>query len=131
MQEIQSRKSRVISERRAFKTSAKLLYLGKFLNYYRQQPWEAEKKQAAIDLLNKWSKMTIWHLSEVKGGVQAFTNERGVDLSMKRLITEEYLEKIKENKPAALGNPRDILPLHAIFSVGLVGVALVFPSLVE
>lgn len=56
-----------------------MLYLGKFLNHYRRQPWESDKKQAALDLLSKWSKKTIWHLTEVKGGVQAFTSERGVD----------------------------------------------------
>ena len=69
MQEIATRKSMVISERRAFKTNAKLLYLGKFLNYYRKQPWEPAKRQAALDLLTKWSKKTTWHLADVKAGV--------------------------------------------------------------
>jgi len=36
MQEIQSRKSRVISERQSFKRTAKMVYLGKFLNLYRE-----------------------------------------------------------------------------------------------
>ena len=69
MQEIQSRKSRVLSERKAFKKGAKQLYLGKFLNYYREQPWEADKKQAAMDMLNNFIKKTTWYLAEVKGGV--------------------------------------------------------------
>ena len=129
MQEIETRKSQVISERRAFKTSAKILYLGKFLNYYRQQPWEPEKKQAAFDILANWQQKTIWHLAEVKGGVQAFTSERGIDFSIKRIITEEYMIKIKENKPVPVSNPRDIFPIHAIFSVTLVGLALTCPSI--
>ena len=69
MQETRSRKSRVISERRAFKVSAKHLYLGKFLNLYRKEPWASDKKKIAIDLLTKWNQKTNWHLSEVKGGV--------------------------------------------------------------
>ena len=89
MQEAQSRKSKVISERRAFKTGAKMLYVGKFLNFWREKAWEAAKKQVALDLNKKWTN-TTWYMTEVKGGVQALTTERGVDFSIKRIITEEY-----------------------------------------
>ena len=90
MQEAQSRKSKVISERRAFKTGAKMLYVGKFLNFWREKAWEADKRKVALDLKNKWSTNTTWYLTEVKGGVQVLTTERGVDFSIKRIITEEY-----------------------------------------
>ena len=51
-----------------------------------------------MDMLNNWLKKTTWYLAEVKGGVQAFTTERGIDFSIRRLITEEYLAIIKDNK---------------------------------
>jgi len=43
--------------------------LGKFLNYYREQPWDGASKKQALDLLDKWMKKTTWYLAEVKGGV--------------------------------------------------------------
>ena len=91
MNEIQSRKSLVISQRRAFKKSAKQLYLDKFMNLYREKNWDSSLKKAAMELLQKWSENTTWFLTEVKGGVQAFASERGIDFSIRRLITEEYM----------------------------------------
>ena len=44
MQEIESRKTRVISERKTFKKNARIVYLGKFLNLYRGKPWATEEK---------------------------------------------------------------------------------------
>lgn len=131
LQELESRKSRVISERRAFKAGAKQLYLGKFRNLYREKPWAEDKKQAAMDLLKKWSKETTWFLSEVKGGVQAYTTERGIDFSVKRLITEEYMQKIKENKVEPVANPRNILPPYAIVALGLGFLVATIPAFKE
>ena len=55
MHEIQSRKSKILSERKAFKKSARQTYLGKFLNLYREQPWPADKRQAALDMMANWA----------------------------------------------------------------------------
>ena len=123
-----SRKSKVLSERRAFKAGAKQLYLGKFRNLYREKPWEEDKKQAAMDLMKTWAQQTTWYLGEVKGGVQAFTTERGIDFSIKRAITEEYMQKIKENKVEPVGNPRNMIPPYAIVALGLGVLAATIPA---
>lgn len=68
------------------------------MNFYREQPWDGASKKQALDLLDKWMKKTTWYLAEVKGGVQAFTTDRGIDFSIRRIITEEYLAIIKDNK---------------------------------
>ena len=46
----------------------------------------------------EWQNKATWYLTEVKGGVQAFTSDRAIDFSIRQTITEEYLQKIKENK---------------------------------
>lgn len=69
LQEIQSRKSRVINERRVFKKNARQLYLGKFMNLSRNKPWDEAEKKAVMEMLEKWTKNTSWFLAEVKGGV--------------------------------------------------------------
>jgi len=79
-------------------------------------------------MLAKWTQKTTWYLAEVKGGVQAFTTERGVDFSIRRLITEEYLAKIRENKLEPMLEPRNIAPAYAILGVGLLGLAATSPS---
>lgn len=84
-----------------------------------------------MDLLKKWTKETTWYLSEVKGGVQAFTTQRGIDFSVKRLITEEYMQKIKENKVEPVSNPRNILPPYAIVAMGLGFLVATIPALKE
>ena len=67
----------------------------------------------------------------MKGGVQAFTSERGIDFSIRRLITEEYLQKIKENKVEPPKNPTDILPAYVIAIIGVICLYLVNPTLIS
>jgi len=61
------------------------------MNLYREKAWDGSQKKAVMELLLKWSENTTWFLTEVKSGVQAFSSERGVDFSIRRLITEEYM----------------------------------------
>jgi len=73
-------------------------------------PWDSSKRhasaenigkrQAALDLLSSYtsSAATVWYLTDIKTGIQVFASERGIDLTIRKVITEEYLEKIKENK---------------------------------
>ena len=63
--------------------------------------------------------------------MQAFTSERGIDFSIRQTITEEYLQKIKENKVEPPQNPRDILPIHVVASIGLAGLIAANPTLLE
>ena len=56
----------------------------------------------------------------MKGGIQAFATERGIDLSIRKLITEEYLDKIKENKQEPVLQPRAIVPSYAIAGLGCI-----------
>ena len=63
--------------------------------------------------------------------MQAFTTERGVDFSIRRLITEEYNARIKENKMEPVLAPRNNLPPYAIVGIGLIGLAATSPSLIE
>ena len=128
MQEIQSKKTQIISERRAFKKSAKDLYCGRFLQ---KDGGEESKKQSILKSFEEWQNKPTWYLTEVKGGVQAFTSERGIDFSIRQTITEEYLQKIKENKVEPPENPRDILPIHVVASIGLAGLIAANPSLLE
>lgn len=46
-----------------------------------------------LDLLATYnnSAKTVWYLNEVKGSIQAFTTDRGVDLSSGKLMTEYCL----------------------------------------
>ena len=131
MQEIQSRKSMAVSQRRLFKTSAKLLYMGKFLNFWRENQWEADKKKVAIDKFNKWAQKTTWYMNNVKGGVQAFTSQLGVDLSVSKIINEDNLRKIKENKMEPLKTPRNMAPAFLIVGIGMAGLAATCPEVMS
>ena len=82
-------------------------------------------------MLGAWKDKTTWYLAEVKGGVQAFTSERGIDFSIRRLITEEYIQKIKENKVEPPKNPTDILPGYVIAIIGVICLYLVNPALIN
>lgn len=93
--------------------------MGKFMNLQREKPWDAAEKKVVMEMLEKWTKNSTWSLADVKGGVQAFSSERGVDLSIKRIITEEYMLKIKENKMSPVAFPRNRVPAYAILGVSL------------
>ena len=67
----------------------------------------------------------------MKGGVQAFTSERGIDFSIRRLITEEYLQKIKENKVEPPKTPTDILPVYGVVIIGIICLCLANPTLIS
>ena len=94
IQEIELRKSRVTQVRQEFEKQSKLSYLGKFLNYHNKVPWEPSNRQDALNLLSTWSQKTPWHLAKFKDGVHAFVSDQSVDLSIKRIITEDYGNKI-------------------------------------
>ena len=99
MQEAQSRQSRISIHKKQFKSQSKTLYLGKFTNTWRQKPWEADSKKTVMDRFDKWKgEQAPWYFTDIKDGVQAFTNFKDVDLSDHKVITEEYNMKIKENK---------------------------------
>ena len=51
-----------------------------------------------MNKFNQWSEKQTWYFTEIKGGVQAFASIQDVDLSIQKIITEEYMNKIKENK---------------------------------
>ena len=51
-----------------------------------------------MNKFSQWSEKQTWYFTEIKGGVQAFASLQDVDLSIQKIITEEYMNKIKENK---------------------------------
>ena len=124
LQEIQSKKTAIISQRKAFKKSAKQLYLGKFLNLYREKPWEEDKKKVVIQKLEQYQQKITWYLSEVKGGVQAFTSQRGVDFSVMRIVTDNIDQSIFDNKIEPSEPTRNMIPGWAILGFGLGGLAI-------
>ena len=88
------------------------------MNLQREKPWDADKKKIVLDRLNKWTQNTTWYMNEVKDGVQVFTSESGVDLSISKIITEEYQRKIKENKMEPVATPANIIPPWSVIAVG-------------
>lgn len=70
-------------------------------------------------------------MNETSGGVQAFTSERAIDLTVKRGIREEYLSKIKENKMEPVNPPRNIMPPYIILSAGFISLQFVMPESYE
>ena len=51
-----------------------------------------------------------------------------VDLSIMKIIKEENLRKIKENKMEPLQTPRNMVPAFLIFGIGMAGLAATCPE---
>ena len=53
-----------------------------------------------------------------------FTTDREIDLSIRKIITEEYLTKIKENKLEPKLASRNPLPVYVAVALGFVGLGV-------
>ena len=67
----------------------------------------------------------------MKHPLQVFTNDRAIDLSIRKIITEEYLSKIKENKYEPQLAARNPVPPYIPVAIGIVGLGLTSESIRE
>ena len=92
------------------------------------KPWTDDERKAALELLKTWNQNTTWYLIDSKHSLQAFATVREIDLSSRRLVREEYLEKIIQNKVMPVSPARNFLPPGVILGLSVAGLEFLYPN---